>query len=151
MKTIKFNNISKSILNFEIIIFSVLLILSILKISNKNFVFGSWIEYAEFPIYLTAVIVLIIYRSYPKYFIKWNEKSIYYKLPKERKIIELRFLDIIDVDIRLFEIQITLPNNTNRTLDLKLLNYEELRSVKDRFEKIKTAINKSYSPLGVKQ
>lgn len=70
-----------------------------------------------------------------KYFIEWDDSELRFLLPDTKKIESIKFEDIISVTIRLFEIQLTLDDRT-RILDLNNLQFEDLRKIKERFEKI---------------
>ena len=70
-----------------------------------------------------------------KYFIEWDTHELRFFLP-DRKIIEtIKLSEIKSVEIRLFEIEIRMPD-TVRTINLENLEFEDLRRVKKKIEEI---------------
>jgi len=70
-----------------------------------------------------------------KFFIEWDDSEIRFLLPKKKAVETVRIPEISSVEIRLFEIQISLPDKTH-LLDLNNLQFEDLRKIKEKFESI---------------
>jgi hypothetical protein len=70
-----------------------------------------------------------------KFYIEWDETELRLFLPDTKKIEKVKFSDIQSVIIRLFEIELKLPDKC-RIIDLNNLEYEDLKKVKKKFEKI---------------
>lgn len=70
-----------------------------------------------------------------KFFIEWDDSEIRFLLPKKKEVETVRIPEISSVEIRLFEIQISLPDKTH-LLDLNNLQFEDLRKIKEKFESI---------------
>jgi hypothetical protein len=71
-----------------------------------------------------------------KYFLEWSQKEIRCYLPANKQIETFQLEKISGVDIRLYEIQLTMGDET-RTINLEHANFEDIRSIKDKFEEIK--------------
>lgn len=78
----------------------------------------------------------IINLSKRKFYIEWDDAHITLFLPDTKRIEKVGFSDIQSVNIRLFEIELRLMDGV-RVIDLNNLKYEDLKKVKERFEKIK--------------
>lgn len=78
--------------------------------------------------------------SVRKYYIEWDDNELRFLLPDTRKVETIKIIDIVSVTNRLFEIELELPDKT-RTLDLNNLQFEDLRMIKEKFEKIKREKN----------
>lgn len=102
---------------------------------NTKFPSGDW----NSVIYTFQGILFIIMGSSTlinkKYFIEWDENELRFLLPDTKKMEAIKFEEIVSVNIRLFEIQITHSDGT-RILDLNNLQFEDLRKIKERFEQI---------------
>jgi hypothetical protein len=70
-----------------------------------------------------------------KFYIEWDETELSLFLPDTKRIEKIKFSDIQSVNIRLFEIELKLPDKC-RIIDLNNLEYEDLKKVKKKFEKI---------------
>ena len=122
--------------------FSILGIVLIVKASSSGFNFqfpsGDW----NSVIYTLQGFLFIIMGTANlinnKYYIEWDDTELSFLLPDTKKMEKIQFSDIISVDIRLFEIQLNIPDKT-RILDLNNLQFEDLRKIKEKFE----AINKT--------
>ena len=68
-----------------------------------------------------------------KYYIEWDDKELRFLLPDTKKVESVPFSEIISVNIKLFEIEITLKDSI-RTLNLDNLEFEDLKKVKKKFE-----------------
>lgn len=71
--------------------------------------------------------------SVRKYYIEWDENKLKFLLPDTKKVEIIQLSDIKSVSIRLFEIELKLPDK-NRTLDLSNLQFEDLKKIKEKFE-----------------
>jgi hypothetical protein len=71
-----------------------------------------------------------------KYYIEWDDTEIRLLLPDTKKTETIKFSEIQSVIIRLFEIELRLPSKS-RVIDLNNLKSEDLKKVKERFERIK--------------
>lgn len=71
-----------------------------------------------------------------KFYIEWDETYLTLLLPDTKRIEKIKFIDIQNVIIRLFEIELRLIDKV-RIIDLNNLKYEDLKKVKEKFEKIK--------------
>lgn len=88
---------------------------------------------------LQGIVFLIwgIYNlSKRKFYIEWDETDLRLFLPGTKRLEIIKFTDIQSVIVRLFEIELRLLNKV-RIIDLNNLKYEDLKKVKERFEKIK--------------
>lgn len=82
-----------------------------------------------------------------KYFIQWDEKELQYLLPSAKKTETIHFKDIESVNIRLFEILLTLKNGT-KTINLENLEFEDIRKVKEKFQEWLPASSPGHLPRG---
>ncbi|MBK9391478.1 MAG: hypothetical protein IPN68_15305 [Bacteroidetes bacterium] len=71
-----------------------------------------------------------------KYYIEWDETEIRLLLPDTKKTETIKFSDIQSVIVRLFEIELKLTEKV-RVIDLNTLKSEDLKKVKEMFERIK--------------
>jgi hypothetical protein len=71
-----------------------------------------------------------------KYYIEWDDTEIRLLLPDTKKPETIKFSDIQSVMVRLFEIELKLPEKV-RLIDLNSLKSEDLKKVKEMFERIK--------------
>jgi hypothetical protein len=71
-----------------------------------------------------------------KYYIEWDENELRFYLSETKKPEVLKIDDIVIVNIKLFEINVGL---IDRTVNLRLdnLQFEDLRKIKEMFEKMK--------------
>ncbi|NLJ38992.1 MAG: hypothetical protein GX432_09570 [Candidatus Atribacteria bacterium] len=76
-----------------------------------------------------------------KLFIEWDEKEMRYLLSKNKTIEKIKFEDIRKVTIQLYEIKIELPS-TEKVLNLKNIQYNELKKIKEKFEELKLDLEK---------
>ena len=74
--------------------------------------------------------------SVRKYYIEWDDNELKFLLPDTKKLETIKLGDLISVTIRLFEIELKLPDKT-RTLDLNNLQFEDMKKIKEKFEDIK--------------
>jgi hypothetical protein len=121
-------------------IFTVLGILLIIKALingfNTKFPSGDWNS-----VFFTIQGLLFIIMgagnlSVRKYYIEWDDNELKFLLPDTKRVETIKLGDIISVRIRLFEIELKLPDKT-RTLDLNNLQFEDLKKIKEKFENIK--------------
>jgi hypothetical protein len=121
------------------IVFTILGAALIIKVSihgfDKKFPSGDW----NSVIYTFQGLLFIIMGGSNlltgKYFIEWDEKVLRFLLPDTKKIETIKFEDIVSVDVKLFEIQLTLADR-KRILDLNNLQFEDLKKIKERFDRI---------------
>ena len=142
MERIRVYKVLKGLAKFFIIfgaVFTILGLSLIIKstISGFNFRFlsGDW----NSVIFLFQGILFISIGYFnlknEKYFIEWDTNELRFFLP-DRKIIEtIKLSEIKSVEIRLFEIEIRMPD-TVRTINLENLEFEDLRRVKKKIEEI---------------
>ncbi|HOK85945.1 hypothetical protein [Tenuifilum sp.] len=76
-----------------------------------------------------------------KLFIEWDEKEMRYLLSKNKTIEKIKFEDIRKVTLQLYEIKIELPS-TEKVLNLKNIQYNELKKIKEKFEELKLDLEK---------
>lgn len=74
-----------------------------------------------------------------KYFVEWDQKEIRIYLPANKRVEVFEIDKITRVDIHLFQIQLTLGENTG-TIDLENAQFKEIRKIKEKFEEIKRAV-----------
>ncbi len=74
-----------------------------------------------------------------RYFIEWDDNELRFLLPDAKKVEAIKFDQIHSINIRLFEIELKLENCT-RTINLDNLQFEDLRKVKEKFERISRII-----------
>lgn len=75
-----------------------------------------------------------------KYYIEWDDNQLKFLLPDTKKVETIILEDIVSVTIRLFEIELKLPDKT-RTLDLNNMQFEDLKKIKEKFEDIRRVSN----------
>ena len=145
MERLKVYMVKKGLANFSIvfgILFLVVgLVLLIQTIKNKSSVDWNSITFSLEGI-LFIVLGYLNLRS-GKYFIEWDENQINYSLPNNSSIETILFSEIRNVTIKLFEIQLKLEDS-EKIINLENLQFQEIKSVKQKFEEIKTAtVNRS--------
>jgi len=72
-----------------------------------------------------------------KYFIEWDEKELRFLLPDNKRVEAIKIDEIESVRIKLFEIELKM-NTGVRTLNLEILQFEDIKKVKEKFEKIQS-------------
>jgi hypothetical protein len=86
------------------------------------------------------LIVLASFNTrYRKYYIEWDDDIIEYFLPKVKHPVRIEISDIKNIDIKLFEIHLTVGEDV-RIMDLGHVDFEEIKSIKTKFEEIKSRI-----------
>ncbi len=73
-------------------------------------------------------------------FLGWNDTEIRYLLPGCREVEVIEIADITDIGLKLFEVKIWI-NDTVKTLDLKDIEYNPLRKIKDYFKELQSSIS----------
>lgn len=110
-----------------------LIIKSLLNGFNMNFPGGDW----NAVFFTLQGILFVVMGSASllsrKYFIEWNEQELRYLLPDKKTVEIIKFTDIKSVNIRLFEIELTLTDSI-RSLNLENLQFEDIKKVKKKFE-----------------
>jgi uncharacterized membrane protein len=110
-----------------------LFIKSLINGFNTKFPSGDWNS-----VFFTVQGLLFVIMGYTnlknrKYYIEWDDKELRFLLPDTKKVESVPFSEIISVNIKLFEIEITLKDSI-RTLNLDNLEFEDLKKVKKKFE-----------------
>jgi uncharacterized membrane protein len=110
-----------------------LFIKSLINGFNTKFPSGDWNS-----VFFTVQGLLFVIMGYSnlknrKYYIEWDDKELRFLLPDTKKVESVPFSEIISVNIKLFEIEITLKDSI-RTLNLDNLEFEDLKKVKKKFE-----------------
>jgi len=114
-----------------------LLIKALINGFNPGFPSGDWNSVLFTVQGLLFVIMGSGNLSVRKFYIEWNEEELRFFLPGTKKPEAVKLEDIISVTVRLFEIELQLPDKT-RTLDLSNLQFEDLKKIKEKFEEIKS-------------
>lgn len=149
MTTIKIFKQSKILSTLQIVILSTLLIASFSQfIENLKFG-GSLFGYISFPLFLIATSVAFYHLYFTKYFISWNEEKLYYKFPKETEITQINLNSIKSVEVKLFEIQLILDNNSEKILEFHSIEDQELSIIKNKFKEIKQNIDITISEVAL--
>lgn len=87
---------------------------------------------------LLAVLGALNLRS-GKYFLEWSQQEIRCYLPANKQIESFQVDKITGVDIRLFEIQLTMDDEV-RIVHLEQAHFKDIRSIKEKFEDIKRKV-----------
>jgi hypothetical protein len=114
----------------------ILLLKALINGFNTKFPSGDWNS-----VIFTFQGVLFIIMGFgnlhsKRYYIEWDDKELKFLLPDTKKTETINLGDIISITIRLFEIELILPDKT-RTLDLSNLQIEDLKLIKEKFDDIK--------------
>jgi hypothetical protein len=102
---------------------------------NLHFPSGDW---NSVMFTFQGILFIIMGGSYlksRKYFIEWDEKEIRFLLPDNRGVETIKIDDIKSVSIKLFEIELDMKTGV-RTLNLENLQFEDIKKIKEKFEKI---------------
>ena len=110
-----------------------LLIKALINGFNSKFPSGDWNSVLFTFQGLLFIIMGAGNLSVRKYYIEWDDNELRFLLPDTKKPETIKLGDIISVTIRLFEIEMKLPDKT-RTLDLNNLQFEDLKKIKEKFE-----------------
>jgi hypothetical protein len=142
MERIRIYKVHTGLAKFFIIFGSIFFILgcslvikSLINGFNFQFLSGDWNS-----VFFTLQGFLFIIMGYAnlksrKYFIEWDDNALRFHLPGSRNTETIRIPEIQSVCIRLFEIELKLPENT-RILNLDNLQFEDIKKVKEKFESI---------------
>jgi hypothetical protein len=76
-----------------------------------------------------------------RYFIEFGDNSISYLLPKQCSPESVNLQDINEIEVKLNEVVIHLPEG-EKVLRFENVAYRELKQIKQRFEELKVAIDK---------
>jgi hypothetical protein len=125
---------------FFTIIGILLLIKALINGFNTKFPSGDWNSVLFTFQGLLFIIMGAGNLSVRKYYIEWDDNELQFLLPDTKKLETIKLGDIISVTIRLFEIELKLPDKT-RTLDLSNLQFGDLKKIKEKFENIKLINN----------
>jgi len=71
-----------------------------------------------------------------RYFIEWDDRQIRYLLNHDRQVNTIQISEITGVSIKLYEIILQLTK-TERTLHIELIQYKDIKRIKEKFEEIK--------------
>ena len=110
-----------------------LLIKSLIDGFNLHFPSGDWnsvtfiVQGVLFTIMGSSGLIM------RKYFIAWDEKELTFLLPNTKKLETINLADIQSVNIKLFEIELNLPDQ-QKILDLSNLQFEDIKKMKAKFE-----------------
>jgi hypothetical protein len=77
-----------------------------------------------------------------KYFIEWDESQMRYLLPSGKNIETIVFAEIENIRIELYEIHLEFEDN-EKTLNLENLQFEQIKSLKQKFAEIKATTEKA--------
>jgi len=103
---------------------------------NTKFPSGDW-NSVIFTFQGVLFIIMGLGNLYSRrYYIEWDDKELKFLLPDTKKTETIKLGDIISITIKLFEIELILPDKT-RTLDLSNLQFEDLKLIKEKFDDIK--------------
>ena len=128
---------------FTIIFLGILISLYLISIffyQIENQIFNFVFQVIYFP-----AIVIYQFISSTKYYVSFDEKSIKFRLYriKERKI---QFSEITRIDVKLFEIIITLKNDEEISIDLNETDDKTLKKIKNKFTLIsENLLRREYS------
>ena len=134
---------------------SVLLIVGVVTFSKNmssdfdtNFLSGDWNSVLNIiqGLLLTGFSINNLLNR--KYFIEWDKQVLRFRLLNSKQVEVIKFSDIEKVNIKLFEIVLQLPNR-KRTLDINNLKYEDLKTIKTKFEAIQHEKNKQAKNLSL--
>jgi hypothetical protein len=121
---------------FFTIIGILLLIKAMINEFNTKFLSGDWNSVLFTFQGLLFILMGAGNLSVRKYYIEWDDNELHFLLPDTKKLETIKLKDIICITIKLFEIDLKLPDKT-RTLDLSNLIFEDLKKIKEKFEDIK--------------
>lgn len=114
-------------------IFAIILLMVELKNGFNLHFPGGWL-YVFFIIQgLLFILVGAGSLAVRKYFISWDDKELTFLLPNTKKLETISLADIQSVNIRLFEIELNLPDQ-QKILDLSNLQFEDIKKMKAKFE-----------------
>lgn len=100
-----------------------------------HFPSGNWNFVLFFLQGILFVIMGIASMKGRKYFIEWDDKEMRFFLPGAKVVDSVIIDDIESVNIRLFEIELEL-NNGLKKINLENLEFEDIRKIKAKFEKL---------------
>jgi len=106
-------------------------------ISGFNFHFpsGDWNSVLFFFQGILFVTMGIASLKSRKYFIEWDDKEMRFFLPGAKVVDSVVIDDIRSVNVRLFEIELELKNGL-KNINLENLEFEDIRKIKGKFEKL---------------
>jgi hypothetical protein len=102
---------------------------------NFHFPSGDW---NSVMFTFQGILFIIMGGSYlksRKYFIEWDDSVLRFLLPDTKGVETIKIDEIQSVIIKLFEIELKL-NNGLKTLNLENLQFEDIKNIKEKFEKI---------------
>jgi hypothetical protein len=104
---------------------------------NFHFPSGDW---NSVLFIFQGMLFIIMGGSYLKnreYFIEWDDRELRFLLPDTKVVETIKIAEIQSVNIKLFEIELKLIDGF-KTLNLENLQFEDIKKIKEKFEKIQT-------------
>jgi len=102
---------------------------------NFNFPSGDWNSILFTFQGILFIIIGTANLKSRKFFIEWDDNELRFLLPDTKGVETIKIDDIQLVSIKLFEIELKLKNGV-KTLNLENLQFEDIRKIKEKFEKI---------------
>lgn len=149
MTTIKIFKQSKILSQLQVVILSSLLMVSFPQFIENIKLGGSLFGYIIFPLFLIATSIAFYHLYFTKNFISWNGEKLYYKFPNETKITQINLNSIKSVEVKLFEIQLILDDNSEKVLEFHSIEDKELSIIKSKFKEIKQNIDITKSEIAL--
>lgn len=141
MVRLKIYKVKKSIAKLLIGFGSIILVAGLI-IVIKTVADDTTPEWSAIVFILQGILFLTLgYLHYTsdKYFIEWDDTHLNYLLPGSGKIETIQFPEIKSITINLFEIQLQI-GNSEKTINLGNLQFEEIKALKQKFEELLTSI-----------
>jgi hypothetical protein len=138
MERVKVYKVNRGFSKFLIAFGTTLLIIGIF-LAVKFIAGDSKIDWVLFLFILQGVLFIFLGYSRLKserYFIEWDETQLRYLLPDSRSVEAIRFSEIRNVRIDLFEIHLILEAS-EMTIKLDNLQFKQIQTLKQMFETIK--------------
>jgi len=104
---------------------------------NFHFPSGDWNSVLFIFQGMLFIIMGASYLKNRKYFIEWDDRELRFLLPDTKVVETVKIAEIQSVNIKLFEIELKLINGF-KNLNLENLQFEDIKKIKEKFEKIQT-------------
>jgi len=104
---------------------------------NFHFPSGDWNSVLFIFQGILFIIMGASYLKNRKYFIEWDDRELRFLLPDTKVVETVKIAEIQSVNIKLFEIELKLINGF-KNLNLENLQFEDIKKIKEKFEKIQT-------------